>query len=343
VVAALAAGACGTNTTPAAEGGSSTAPATAAPPGTPPPTAAPVPGTVPVTSPPVAPSLPVPEPVATPGPTRNLPVAFTTVALVDASRATVSRGVVRARTRTLTTTVAAPAGPGPYPLVMFAHGFNLGPPAYRRLMEVVAAAGYVVAAPSFPLADAAVAGAAVDRGDIPYQSGDLAFVADELTRPPGRAGSPVPPDLRRRIDGSRIGAVGHSDGADTVLDLGYHRDRFDPRVRAVVALSPDAVPTPGGPAQPVPLLLVHGTADPVAPFRESTALFDRLAVPRWLVALPGADHLGPVQGAAPWASALDRAVLAVLDRFVAGSPPAPADDLDGVAADGVADVRTAAP
>ena len=53
------------------------------------------------------------------------------------------------------------------------------------------------------------------RGDIPNQSGDLSFVINQLTGRRDRG------PLAGKID-ARIGAVGHSDGADTVLDLGYH-------------------------------------------------------------------------------------------------------------------------
>jgi dienelactone hydrolase len=259
---------------------------------------------------------------------------------VDRSRPTTTGGRTKAADRTLRTTVVLPATGGPYPLVLFAHGYQLGPPAYQRIMATIAAAGYVVAAPSFPLADAEVAGGDLDRDDIPNQSGDLRFVADQLTAPPAADGSALA-DVRARVDGARIGAVGHSDGADTVLDLGYHRDRLDRRVQAVVALSPDIVLPPGGPGARPPLVLVHGTSDRIAPFSGSDTLFARLPVPRWLVGLTGADHLGPVQGAAPWAAALDKAVLAALDRFVAGRPVAPGDDLDAVAAPGVARVSTA--
>jgi predicted dienelactone hydrolase len=328
--------------------GTADAPPGTSPPGGPPATASPAP---PVTTapeaPPVAepdtagPTTPGPAPGAepVPGPAlRGLPVTRSSVVLVDASRPTVSRGRTLAPSRTLPTTVAAPATGGPYPLVLFAHGYQLGPPGYARVIDVIAAAGYVVAAPSFPLADAAVGGSTIDRADIPNQSGDLRFVADQLTA----AGSAVvPADLRGRIDGTRVGAVGHSDGADTVIDLGYHRDRSDGRVRTVAALSPDAVPLPGGPAARPPLLLVHGSADRVTPFSESSALFGRVPVPRWLVTLVGADHLPPVQGAAPWAAALDRAVLAVLDRYVGARALPPGADLDAVAAPGVAEVRAA--
>lgn len=40
---------------------------------------------------------------------------------------------------------------GPFPLVVFAHGFNITPAPYARLLQAWARAGYVVAAPIFPL------------------------------------------------------------------------------------------------------------------------------------------------------------------------------------------------
>ena len=73
------------------------------------------------------------------------------------SRPTISHGHQIAATRTLTTTVTYPSSGGPFPLIVFAHGYQLGPANYGQIMRAIAAGGYVVAAPSFPLADAAVA------------------------------------------------------------------------------------------------------------------------------------------------------------------------------------------
>ena len=53
--------------------------------------------------------------------------------------------------RTLDTTVRYPATGGSYPLIVFAHGFALTPVTYQALLSAWARAGYVVAAPWFPL------------------------------------------------------------------------------------------------------------------------------------------------------------------------------------------------
>ena len=215
------------------------------------------------------------------------------------------------------TSRAYPGGPNRYPWANTSsgHGYRLGPPGYARLVAVLTAAGYVVAAPSFPLADESVAGANVDRGDLPNQPDDLSFVIDQVL---GASSDPSSP-LAGRVDGSRVGAVGHSDGADTVLDLGYHPARVDPRVRAVVALAPDAVVAAGSATGgATPLLLEHGDADDVVPFSESRSVFANVTARRYLLTLVGGGHLPPVAEATGWTPVLDATVTAFLDRYVAG-------------------------
>ena len=286
-----------------------------------------------------------PPTTATPRPTtappaasapRGLATTSASLALVDPSRPTVSRGRTIATSRTLTTTVVRPTAGGPWPLLVFAHGFQLGPPSYTRVMHALAGSGYVVAAPSFPLADAAVGGANIDRGDIPNQSGDLSFVIDRLLADGGGDAG-----VRAAIDRQHIGAVGHSDGADTVLDLGYTPGRLDARVQAVVAMSPDAMTGSGGSGGSAPLLITHGDRDSIVPYSNATTVFGQTHVHRFLMTLLGADHLPPVTGAAPWTPVLDRTVLAFLDQRVAGRGGTDQDVIDAATVAGVATIRSA--
>ena len=99
---------------------------------------------------------------------RTYAVGTRTLTFVDGSRTTSPNGSFGgAPTRTLPTEVWYPAeGPGggaptadappdtthgPYPLVLFAHGYDVTPDFYAPLFERWAAAGYVVAAPVFPI------------------------------------------------------------------------------------------------------------------------------------------------------------------------------------------------
>lgn len=56
------------------------------------------------------------------------------------------------KSRTLKTTIWLPAPPhGSYPLIVFAHGCGESARDFAPMLEAWAAAGYVVAAPDFPV------------------------------------------------------------------------------------------------------------------------------------------------------------------------------------------------
>ena len=110
-----------------------------------------------------------------------------TLTLVDPRRTIRVRGG-KTKPRTLVTYVRYPArgaaagsetaeaspAAGPFPLVVFAHGFNVTPATYARLLASWARAGYVVAAPLFPLTNPHAPGGP-DESDVVNQPGDVSF------------------------------------------------------------------------------------------------------------------------------------------------------------------------
>jgi predicted dienelactone hydrolase len=81
-----------------------------------------------------------------------LAVRHVTMTFVDHTRKTVDPGGTRsAPTRTLVTQVYVPRGRGRFPLVVMAHGNAGDPGKLSELLTAWAQAGYVVAAPTFPL------------------------------------------------------------------------------------------------------------------------------------------------------------------------------------------------
>lgn len=295
----------GTAPTPPALSGSTTAPPVAVTTPTAPTTSA----LATTTTAPAA----VPTTAKAPGGQRHT-TATVSLPLVDASRPTVSRGTTIAPSRSLPTTVYYPTdGGGPFPLLVFAHGFEIGPGPYAHFAGTLAAAGYVVAAPSFPLTDRNAAGANLDRGDLANQAADVTYVFDAVV---GAAGAGP---LRGLVDGARLGVVGHSDGADTALDVGYYPGRADPRVRGVVAVAPDAMTGAGGSVGAgVPLLLAHGDRDSIVPISNSQTVFEQVRSHRFFAVLSGANHLPPVQGAAPHGPVVEQLTVDFLDHYVAG-------------------------
>jgi predicted dienelactone hydrolase len=141
---------------------------------------------------------------------------------VDPSRATPASGSVPGHPgRVLQTTIYYPAngtpqaapvldaqpdrGAAPYPLIVFAHGFGSSLSEYQALLIRWAAAGYVVAAPLFPLTRSDAQGGP-DLEDFAHQPADLGFLITQVVQESDRAGGV----LTGLVDSSHIGAAGHS-------------------------------------------------------------------------------------------------------------------------------------
>lgn len=281
-------------------------------------------------TPPTTTAPPVTTPlVPQPGPVPQYGVAKLTTTFVDPTRATeASKGVASSPGRTLPTLLlypkAAPAGTA-FPLVVFGHGMGATPARYSSLLSYVASMGYVVAAPTFPVSSRPGSGVSqlVDGlGAEGNQPADLRFVIDQVLALASQAGP-----LHGLVDPSRIGAVGHSLGAVTVLDLGYNECCFDPRVRAVVSLSGVPNATRSGrffTVPPVPLLLVHGDKDATVPYIGSALAFAAAGSPKYLLTVLGGDHvfgLAGVPGSAKTITPLvAQGVVDFLDRYLKDQP-----------------------
>ncbi len=237
-------------------------------------------------------------------PVRGLAVTMTGLPLVDLTRPVTGGGQTLADHRDLPTFVWTPAGSGPFPLVVFVHGYDKGPLDYQRFCTALASSGYVVAAPSFPQEDPA-RGFSLDRTHLADEAADVSFVITALEGRPSE-----------RVDASRVAVVGHSDGADVALLVGYGTGTVDPQVGAVVADAPDPM-TVAPVASHVPLLLVQGTADTVVPYSSSQTVFRQVDAPIFYLSLLGADHLPPIAGGTSWTPVLDDAVALFLDATVA--------------------------
>jgi predicted dienelactone hydrolase len=203
---------------------------------------------------------------------------------------------------------------GPFPLVVFGHGYAVTPVVYGRLLRAWTAAGYVVAAPVFPLANANAPGGP-DEADLVNQPADLRFVITQLLAAAVTPGDP----LEGMIDPMRIAVAGHSDGAETALAVAYNRRFRDPRIRAAVILSGAEVSgfgryafPPGSPA----LLAAQGTADRLNPPKFTHAFYDIASHPRFLLTLLRARHLAPYTYEQPQLGIVERVTTAFLDRYL---------------------------
>jgi dienelactone hydrolase len=237
---------------------------------------------------------------------------MTTLPLVDRSRPTVTGGRTLSPVRALATMVWYPQRPGRWPLIVFAHGYQVGPTPYTSMLAAWAAHGYVVAAPEFPLTDAAVAGPDIDESDINNQPADVRFVTDVLCG----SGSP----LAGRIDSTRVGVAGHSDGAETALAASTDPvPAGEPAFRAVMILS--GQPVAGAAGRNPPALVVQGTQDVINPPSLGYATWDQGRPPKYLLVVAGGTHLGPFQNGSPELGGVEAVQDAFLDAYLAGDHP----------------------
>jgi dienelactone hydrolase len=229
--------------------------------------------------------------------------------------------------RVLMTEVRYPTrGHGPFPLIVFAHGFIETPDVYARLLDAWVEAGYVVAAPVFPVESPNAPGGP-SESDLANEPGDLSFVISQLTAPAN--------PLRRLINSRKIAIAGQSDGAEAALSVAYDSRYRDRRIDAAIVMSGGAFPgfsqpPPGSP----PLLAVQGTNDPLNSPSTTTAYYSLMQRPKFLLWLVGAAHLEPYTTTDRWAGVVDRATTAFLGHYLDGAPLRPLIDagtLAGVA------------
>lgn len=224
-------------------------------------------------------------------PQSGLPVTFLTRTWVDTSRPTPANGdAPELPTRALPTTLAVPEGLGPYPLIVFSHGFGSSGLAYRDLLVVIASAGYVVAAPDFPVTSEGVAGGPQRGVDGPEaQPADVRFVIDRLLE-----ANADPTDLLSgRINPRRIGAAGHSMGAGITMGVAFNTCCRDERIGAAVLLAVDPPTLYRGdyfvPPSP-PILIVHGDEDQDLPYGHARLAYAKAEPPKFFVTVLGGDH-----------------------------------------------------
>ncbi len=250
---------------------------------------------------------------------------------VDRTRVTPANGdAPEVPGRTLETVVYYPARPGgdnrvvadaapvrrggPFPLVLFSHGNNSFGREYESLFRQWVSAGYVVAAPNYPLSQMDAPGGNT-VSDVGNQADDAAFVLDRvltLARKPG--------PLRALVDPKRVAAVGHSLGAITTYNLAFKTCCADPRVRAVAVMSGvSGSPPDYFDSIDTPLLILHGDGDEVLDIRNAVTAFERANPPKYFVTLIGGLHSEPYRGADDAvANAATRISLDFFDRYLKG-------------------------
>lgn len=206
-------------------------------------------------------------------------------------------------------------------LVLLAHGFGGRTSRFDAIARLLAAAGYIIAAPSFPLTNEDTPGGHINGlSDGSEQPADLSFVIDEILAANDDHNDP----LHARIDGERIGVVGHSLGGTTVLGATRADCCTDPRIDAGVLVAPVAFAvssyygTPANPDGP-PVLLVNGSEDPLIRPELSRDFVHTLAPPWYYLEIPDVGHVFLIENigdAQPFLYVTARAAHAFFDEYL---------------------------
>jgi dienelactone hydrolase len=233
------------------------------------------------------------RPANPPGP--PFPVGTTSLGVPDASAGSAS-GVLATQVWYPAERAGQDAAParaeGPYPLLVFSQGYDVAVSSYAPLLAEWAAAGFVVAAPTYP--DTAP-GADLDEADILYHPAELAATISALSS--AESLGRLSPLLDGLVEPAEVGVVGHSDGGDVTLAVAEDSCCRDPAVKAAAILSGAELRSFGGayftgPA--LPLLVAQGSDDhELNPVACSVLTYDQAPEPKYYLDLVGAGHLTP--------------------------------------------------
>ncbi len=211
--------------------------------------------------------------------------------------------------------VRYPDAPGPRPIVVICHGWAAHARKFVPLAEHLASRGFVAAC--FEQPDAW--GSSTPRWARQLKDGIAALEAASR--------SPASP-LAGRLDWSRLALLGHSYGAAASVVVASE----DPRVRAVVALSPvnqshRALLLERGARLTMPLLIISGQLDWIATRRYTQALYEAAtsAPRRQFLHVAWAGHDLHVGGGSK-AELSRRYSTAWLERALLGAPPSALTD-----------------
>ncbi|MGA2431698.1 MAG: dienelactone hydrolase family protein [Candidatus Acidiferrum sp.] len=247
---------------------------------------------------------------------------------VGAAEENVKHISVAGRDVALWAPIGAPPARG-YPLVLFSHGFTGCNTQSIFLMEAFAKAGYFVLAPNHKDAHCGSARHSGSFGrpekplgdpqkwsDATYRDrrDDIEAVLDAALAEKSFQGVTVDP--------GRVGISGHSLGGYTALGLaGAWPSWRDPRIKAVLALSPYSNPyvANGDLAHlNVPVMYQGGTLDlGITPeVRRLNGAYDLTSRPKYYVEFDGAGHLAWTGLNRTYHESIDAYSVAFFDRYL---------------------------
>ena len=203
----------------------------------------------------------------------------------------------------------ATARGGHFPLIVFAGGYDSNPDTYEPFLHAIAAQGYIVAAPVFPI-EASIPGAAPagrSNAEMLNQMYDMSATISQMLVYAKTRGN----FLNAAMSQTQIGVIGHSDGGMTVAGMTMSTSYYDSRIKAVAVMSG------AGPyglswnhRRVVPTLVEQPNQDPYNSPSNSQWLFNKVTGSRDYLTVAGPYHIWPLIGNDRTADLVRRTVIA---------------------------------
>ena len=171
-------------------------------------------------------------------------------------------------------------GAGPFPVILALEGLNTNVAMYRWWHQVFADAGYLVFAFDFSGQGHSDDEGAGDPGDNVQEAQDaLTYLLEE---------SPV----KDALDKTRVGVIGHSQGAIATMAL----QAVEPRLKAAVAAAPISEQSSPFDSNPIPVMIQTGDHDgPILPIPFANPavvrmVYDKLTQDRAFIVTEASSH-----------------------------------------------------
>lgn len=178
---------------------------------------------------------------------------------------------------------------GTFPLVLASHGLTSLPSDLSAITTRLAAAGFVVAAPTYPYTNRNAT--EINVTDVVNQPADALFVIDAVS---GLGNSPDDP-LYGHLDADNVAVAGHSAGGFTTA--GILAAEHDARIKAAIIVSGGSLTSYTEPSASV--LFIHGDADEVVPYATGRSAYTRLTWPKAFLTVLGGGHSEFLEASAP--------------------------------------------